>query len=188
MRCFLALSPDPDATARIAAMLERLGRMRGRVRWVEPAQVHLTLQFLGEVAEDALPDLVAALGMLPPRAPLALSLDGTGRFPPRGAARVLWLGLGGELDRLQALVDDVAACCEAVGFPRERRPFRPHMTLGRVKGPEGLDRIVGELERLGRELGPGLTPIDRVRLLESRLGPSGARYTEVAAFPLAGTG
>ncbi len=112
-----------------------------------------------------------------------LSVAGLGAFPPSGPPRVFWLGLGEGADRLARLHDEVEARLEGLGFEREDRPFRAHLTLGRVKG-----RLGPEARRLLASVPPedvGTLSVARVTLFESRLSPRGATHTALAHGRLA---
>jgi 2'-5' RNA ligase len=142
------------------------------VRWVRPEQMHLTLRFLGDTAVAQLQPLQARLAQLGQlHAPFQLRLNGVGAFPNRKRPRVIWAGLAGGLARLQTMQANVEAQVVALGWASEKRPFNPHLTLGRVKA-------FGEVRNLNwkvplAEIGFGVTA---VQLIESELRPSGAVY------------
>ena len=134
LRLFVALAfPDEvRAELRRAADAMRAFTRRG-VRWANVDGAHLTLRFIGSTP----PDAVLALGEAVVRAaegiaPFELSLGGPGVFPPRGAPRVLWAGVGGALDTLTGLRDSVEDALETTGIPNDERTFAPHVTLARV--------------------------------------------------------
>ena len=168
-------------------MLTRLQRSLSTydrtVRWVTQDQMHLTLKFLGEVEDhrvsvvtDALASTAAEL------AALTLASDGAGCFPPGGKVRVVWVGLGGDQAPLLDCQRKVESALESIGFPREHRPFSPHLTLGRVKD----DRTGGALRDAVAGLGPPeLTQaVVSIVLMSSELRPEGARYTRVGEWKL----
>jgi len=176
MRLFLAVElPDP-----LKQVLTGLGGADG-VRWARSEVLHLTLRFLGEVEPDLVPDLIAALRpILASHPPLDLVLEGGGAFPRRGRPRVLWVGVGGQVGALRALVADTEAALADLGFETERRPYSPHITLGRVK--RGRPReLVERLESLGRL---GDFRATEVVLFESHLRPSGAQHLPLERFSL----
>jgi 2'-5' RNA ligase len=115
--------------------------------------------------------------------PLALTYAGIGAFPEGGAPRVLWAGATGEIDRLAALAQAVERAAEAVGVPREGRPFVAHLTLGRVKSTRNLKRLQALIEPQRRvPLGSGV--VREVVLYRSTLTPEGPVYEGIARFPL----
>ena len=186
MRLFIAVTVDPSLRSPLVAIQEQLRPSGAPVSWVKPENLHFTLKFLGEVTEAHLPALReafrrSAMGIKC----FVLSLAGLGTFPPRGRPRVVWIGVtegAGEMERLRERIDATLA---ALGFPREARPFQPHLTLGRVKGVGRLDRLLEGLRRA--EVGPvGRMEVRSVELMQSQLHPAGAIYTAIETVPLAG--
>ena len=113
----------------------------GAARWVRPEQIHLTLTFLGDVPEESLSDLETALRRAcQSSAPLELRADGLGCFPHPRNARVLWIGLLGDLDRLEKLHARVVEQTRNWSAPDPARPFQPHLTIARVKDLRLADR------------------------------------------------
>jgi 2'-5' RNA ligase len=150
-----------------------------RASWEREEKLHITLKFLGEIA----PERVEALSVAASRAalssqPFDLALEGAGAFPPRGHPRILWLGINdssGALARLQTRLEEE---CAAAGFAREERPFHPHLTLARIRAPQGAR----ELARLHRETGFAAIEfkVTDLVVMQSELGPKGSRYTEIS--------
>ena len=148
------------------------------MKWVRPEGIHLTLRFLGPSRRDALDCLMPRLASAASRCPAAEArLTGFGLFPERGAPRVLWVGLD-FAPPLFALQEATEAAAVACGFAGEKRPFSPHLTLGRWR-----DRVprpaLGEVEL-------GAARLDRLVLYSSELRPGGAVYTPLATFPMGG--
>jgi 2'-5' RNA ligase len=178
MRCFVALDLPADVRARLAACAGAL-RGIGDVRWVAEAQLHLTLRFCGEIDErqrDALAGVVAN----GPWPALQLQLAGLGQFPPRGAPRVLWAGVGGDVDALAGVAVRIDAAAVAAGVPPEDRPFHAHVTLGRARSPRGGARLSAALREQGRELGAAPFAAPAVTLYGSELRSEGALHTPLA--------
>lgn len=175
------LLPD-DVRRRLAAEIERLRSHADDVTWVAPANLHVTLKFLGRVDEARVPPLIEALGAIAAgRRALDLAVRGLGAFPTPTRPRVVWAGLA-EAPDLGALADAVDAACGALGFTREPRPFSAHVTLGRVREPRRRPQLA---EALVRSVDFGRVRIERLSLMRSEPSPGGARYTELAALPLA---
>lgn len=152
----------------------------GAIRWVPEANLHLTLKFLGEVDEGRVARLSRGLsGKLAawPVMPAAL-LAGVVLFPGARRPRVVAAGVDGG-DPLCHLAGRIELWAEKEGFPREKRKFSPHVTLGRVRTPRGP--VPGLAQ--GR-ITPRAWAIDRVCLYESRLTPTGARYIVRHTVPL----
>jgi len=193
MRLFLAIElPDPvrahvgeflDGRTIETIVVERWGDDYP-IKFTRVENLHVTLKFLGEVEEARAEELRATLGepIEVPRGTICMSHAEL--FPPRGTIHVLAAGFEGELEKVELLHREVEARCEAVGFEREGRAYRPHVTLGRAKRP-----LPGTLRhRLSEriELGLPRTPIEvtAISVFESRLRPEGPLYTRLAEFPL----
>ncbi len=182
LRCFVALDLGPEIRERLSTVIERLRSHGAAVRWVRPAQIHITLVFLGSIASERVDVVRDALGEIELPPPMSLRLAGFGSFPPRGRPRVLWAGLDGDVDAVVELQRRIAARLESLGFPRERRPFRPHVTIGRVKGPRGLEDVMAAMDRI--EVPAQSVEVTAFSLYQSTLRPEGAKYDELARFTL----
>lgn len=139
MRLFIGIELSDDFKARAAAeatrVRERVVRAapKARVRWVEPANLHITIWFLGEVREPRAEAVVAALKE-PLDAPLfTLRVGGAGAFPPSGPPRAIWLGLAAGREGLAAIHDQLTPRLGPLGFEPEKRHYSPHLTIARVK-------------------------------------------------------
>ena len=185
-RCFVALDPDADAAARLGRAIDPLTRVGADVRWVRPEHMHLTLQFLGDVPQARVDGLRGALRALDAGSALELAISGLGTFPPRGRPRVVWAGLRGDLGPLGELAAAIGRALVPLGQRIERRAFRPHLTLGRVRGPRGLDRLVDAIAELAPRLEVPIATVRSFRLYRSTLQPSGAVHEVLEEFPLSG--
>lgn len=172
VRSFVAVRLADRIIERLRAGVDR--SIRG-IRWVDPENLHLTLKFLGEVEEDRLKVLQDGLGRIA-CAPFDLTVEGTGSFPERGPPRVIWVGCAGPA---APLAEAVERTCVSHGFPKEDRPFRQHITIGRVK-----DRRAGKDVRLDPKAMFGTQRVESFTLVKSDLSPTGAIYTDLATFPL----
>ncbi len=184
MRLFVALNLRSDQKAALAEVLAPLRGSALPVRWVDPASVHLTLKFLGEVAEPALEEMGAAVAraarVVPP---FTAAAHGLGGFPDLRRPRVLWLGLdaGAELQALQAAVE---AELGPLGYPPENRPFSPHLTVGRARQGARAADFATLADLVGRFRFEATLDARTVDLMRSRLSPRGARYERLLAAPL----
>jgi len=177
IRSFVAVSISGEIRKLAGALMETLaGEVHG-VRWVKPENLHLTLKFLGDLSEGQLPDLKVALDAAAGRhRPFSLGFGGAGVFPPRGRPRVVWIDLaagGGEMTALQA---DVEEGLEPLGFPPGKRPFSPHLTIGRAGESRDPRALHSALAAAG-EISWGECVVDRVHLMRSDLFPTGPRYS-----------
>jgi 2'-5' RNA ligase len=168
MRLFAALPvPDP-ASQEIAALLERLRASDWPVRWVGDEKLHVTLKFYGEVAPERLEVIEESVRLAARGAgPMPHRLDALGAFPSVQHAREL-------------LQDRLERAGEAIGFPPEGRPFRPHVTLGRVR--EGHRIPANAFQEYEVERLPLL--VEELVLYESLLSPDGPRYEARLTLPL----
>lgn len=185
MRLFVAAVLPDDLRRALAALQHRLASLPLPVRWTHPETMHLTFAFLGETSEavaERIPTaLAAALVQGPP--PFRLEARGCGTFPGHGRPRVVWVGLQGEIDAAARLKQVVDAALEPLGFGREDRPFRPHLTLGRVV--EGRMADWREALAVVSETALGSLEVTSLTLFESRLGSERARHLPRATLALA---
>ena len=154
------------------------------VAWVAPANLHLTLKFLGAVPEARIDAIVAALTRsgLDLR-PFEARIRGLGAFPSGTRPRVIWAGVTDGASEMVELARRVDAALAELGFAREERPFSPHVTLGRVRQPGRNPALSDALgSATAREFGQMRVP--SASLMRSELGPRGARYTELATVRL----
>jgi 2'-5' RNA ligase len=180
-RLFCALALPEDVRASAAAHAARLHEAFTRVKasWERPEKMHLTLKFVGEVERERAGELSSAAARAAVFiAPFELKVGGTGTFPPHGPPRVLWLGVestAGTLDVLHRRLEDE---CEAAGFPRESRPFNPHLTLARVREPRDARGLAAAHRETAFE--PQTFTVNELLVIRSELGPGGSRYTTLS--------
>ena len=186
VRVFIAAEISQEARDALEAVVGHLkaqGVSGGR--WVRPEGVHLTLKFLGEIDEDLVPGVLEAMEhACRDTGPFTLALSNVGAFPSTNSPRVIWVGPGGELERLGELQQRIDLSLDSrLGFPLETRPFTPHLTLGRLH-----DRTTAEgRRRFGQALsGEGLVArvswqVAEVQLIRSTLTPDGALYDVLGA-------
>lgn len=185
MRAFIAVDLAPGIKAAVESLVRTLRRKGGEVAWIKPEAMHLTLKFLGDIPEDKAGTVTTLLeGVANGRGPFPLRLKGTGTFPPGGRtnARILWAGIE-QAPELMELQEALETGCEKAGFPREDRAFHPHLTLGRVKSREGLEPVLGELER-NREIDLGGMTVAGLTFYQSILSPAGPRYVVLSRTEL----
>ena len=178
MRAFVAVFPPPEVREALALAACGLP-VTGKMRLTPPANVHLTLKFLGDVPREDLAEVAEALEALRGRhEPFEAGISGFGAFPSPRKARVLWAGIGEGAAELRALARDVEESLEPLGFEREDRTYVPHLTLGRARGrPVALETVES----------PSPVPgffVRHVELMESVLGGAGAAYSTLGAYPL----
>jgi len=177
LRLFVAV-PVPDPIARfLKDIRRRLEAPELHIRWVPVENIHLTLQFLGDVERAGVAAITdqmdAAAGSVQS---FSIAAKGVGGFPNLRRFRVLWVGLDGDTHRLAAIQGELAARLETIGFARERRRFHPHLTIGRARHPIDGRRLGQRLPVLADCSSEPLR-VDRICLFASRLKPGGAAYT-----------
>lgn len=183
MRCFLAL----DLPAPVRNYLARTAResvLKGTIKWVPAEQLHITLVFAGEVGDETVAALRAAVETVELSA-MSFALAGLGRFPSHGEPRVIWAGLSGDVEPLKQLQKQLEATAIANGIERDKRKFSPHVTLGRVKSPFGAYAIVADLDRVGPTLRQKPFAATALTLYASELERGGPHYTALLRRPIA---
>lgn len=193
IRTFVAVELDDGLLAGLGDLQRRLKRAPlGRLgRWVDPGGIHLTLKFLGDVSRSQLGELRQALQRAAGDvSPFEIALAGLGCFPNARQPRVIWVGVEeptGALQHLQCAVERELA---VIGFPPERRAFKPHLTLARIRDAARRPERAELGEWIGRqEVGRvGAMHVARVSLMQSDLCPAGAVYTCLEAARLSRRG
>lgn len=176
LRLFVAVTPAQAPLARAAEALQALQPLAPNAKWVREGALHLTLAFLGKTEEARLADVTAAMDAAAARhAPMSLALEGGGSFGSARSPRVLWVGVGGETDRLQALQADLAQELRARGFALEERAFKPHLTLARAREPRGDRALAAGAEAL-HDFQGGAGEVPALELFHSTLTPKGSCY------------
>ncbi|HCJ09555.1 MAG TPA: RNA 2',3'-cyclic phosphodiesterase [Clostridiales bacterium] len=184
IRSFVAVEADEGSRSEAARLIEALRRSGADVKWVSPENLHLTLKFLGDVPPGDVPEVASALELaVGGEAPFRVRLAGLGAFPSLSRPRVVWVGVGEGRERLEALAGRVDERLAEVGFPRERRRFSAHITLGRCRSSRNLAELKTALAERRNYTGPEFT-VSRVVLFSSVLRPTGPIYTPLAIFPL----
>ena len=188
LRLFVAVELPPETRSALRQLIERLrASIVGPFRWVSADGIHLTLKFLGDVPGERVDELGAALDQAAHgHAPFELVLSALGVFPHRQSPRVLWVGLAGEVEALQAVQLAVEQHVSKLSFPAESRRFTPHLTLARVNGRLSQDQLVRlqeALEQAERPAGNAFR-VASVALIQSTLTPSSAVYQRLREVPL----
>lgn len=187
IRTFLAVAIDREPVQAIGRLLSQLRPRSSGVRWVDPKNFHITLAFLGEVATERLPELFQSVeAVCALHEPFDLSLESFGAFPSQRRPRVIKIGAGEGAHALTRLANDLADELELLGYRKEQRPFAPHLTIGRVKGPI---RLPGGTQKVFEELSSwvaGFSHVGEVLVMGSDRLPTGPVYSVLARFDLLG--
>ena len=189
-RLFFAFELDEVCRAAVQRLVDDLARRidahgettKGRVKWVERDNLHLTVRFLGSTSDARLGEIRKRLGTPLDSRPFELLFDRLGAFPDRAAPRVIWLGASAGAAQAEILQRQLEERLEAVGIPPEGRPFRAHLTLGRFREPgrQQDGRMIREL--MLKPVGPLL--VDHLTLYESHLSNRGPSYEALVRVAL----
>ncbi len=185
MRTFIAIEISDEIKAGLTQAQRNL-RDLGVVdaSWTRPEGIHLTLKFLGEVSELKVPDIMNGLRRAAEgTGPFRLEVGGIGTFPSPKNARVVWVGLSGDVEKLSSLQAVIEETISGIGFERDERAFTPHLTLGRIKYIRSRDKWLKALEGV-KDIRLSGFDVAAVSLMKSELKPSGAVYTEMGKVEL----
>ncbi len=183
IRTFICIEISASIKARLAALQEDVRKLEAQVSWVKPANIHLTLKFLGDVPQAKLPQIIEAVRRISGScSPFEVEVSGTGCFPSPRKPNVLWIGLAKLPQSLITLQQSLEDELEREGFARESKPFKPHLTIGRIRQPRNAALLAEEL------LKPGFASesfaVHEVIVMHSDLMPRGAIYIPLATIPL----
>lgn len=174
LRCFIAVLLSDEIREKAVKVEEKLRSTNADVKWVEAENLHITLRFLGNITEELLEEIKAIMNEAKENfPPTKVRLKGVGGFPDSRRPRVIWIG--GEEGHLARLASFLEERIVKLGIPPEK-PFKLHLTLGRVRSPRGVDK----LSRMMRELEDieiGEMEVEKISLMQSTLSPSGPRYS-----------
>ena len=188
LRVFIALPIPPLVKSGLEQVVQHLADQVPRgIRWVGLDGIHLTLKFLGNIGPTQVEDITGAMQ----RASLTsssfrLHMSGLGTFPNERRPRVIWAGVQGDLQSLGKLQAGIEGEVSGLGFPRENRPFTPHLTLGRVRDQSTSNARLGIGAAVSKYAMGSTEPwlVESVRLVQSNLGPGVITYSDLASVPL----
>lgn len=184
MRSFIAIEIPENIKQQMVEVQRRIKSAAVDASWPRPEGMHLTLKFLGEIPESKVIDIRNALDRAASGiGSFRLEIQGAGAFPNARSARVVWIGISGELEKLGALQAAVEDAMAGLGMQRENRAFTPHITLGRIKYIRSKETWLAALEQVKDIKLPGFQ-VNAVSLIKSELKRSGAEYTEIARVEL----
>ena len=201
IRAFLAVELSQELRAELATVQQELKhriepemKRDMRISWAQPASIHLTLKFLGDMDEQAIGPLLAAVEQAIGRQiPVNIPFERLGVFPRPQSSRVLWVGpsqnweRGAEAKRVVEIHGAIEQACERLSFLRETRPFSPHLTLARIKvGERHVGVALAKSCVLDRPRSLGALAVESVVLMKSELKPTGSVYTKLWAVRLRG--
>jgi len=180
MRLFIAIELPEDIRQKVADLQRELKSVTTSARWVAPDSIHLTLKFLGETSEERIPEIDEALVGLTWK-PFPVTVRGIGFFPGNRSPRVFWAGM--EASTMEGLAQQIDTRMERLGFEKEKRAFRPHLTLARSRDSRIDNSLVAASEKYEQHEFGSFT-VDRFYLIQSNLKPSGAVYHKLKQYLL----
>ncbi len=187
LRTFVAVDIDAAVETQVARLLKKLQQTPAKVKWVDPRHMHYTLKFLGEVELREVPEVCHVIQeAVAPLESFRVVAAGTGAFPDLQRPRTVWLGISEGSEEFVALHDAVEDALGPLGFRREHRRFRPHLTLGRVrKSPVGIEEL-GQLIQQHQEFIAGEIYVGEVKIFSSVLTKEVPHYTPLGSAELRG--
>ncbi len=179
MRLFVAIELSGDVKKSLIKAQSVLRKRCDGIRWVSESAMHLTLKFIGDVDDNDVVETTEAVSLgVDGVASFDMEVGGCGCFPDRGPLRTIWAGVSETSGVLAACVGEIEGRLEELGFPRERRPFSPHITLGRVRDDRSGGRMRSIVE--AHTIEPLNEPVYGVSVMASELSPRGATYARVS--------
>lgn len=187
IRLFVAVNLPSASRERIAADSLPLREAAPSVAWIRPPLLHLTLKFIGEQEERLVPLFAeACVGAAAHARPHRLAFAAYGAFPNLRRPHVVWLGISAGGEQLTRIAADLDAACETLGVARDTRPFRPHLTLGRVKRDLSKQESRALAQAARSASSEEVVMVESIDLMRSDLGQAGPAYTVLASAPLGG--
>ena len=184
IRTFIAFELPEAQKVSLRNLQSELKKLGGNVRWVRPDGMHLTLKFLGEIDESRIDEIsTATKRVVLDIAAMKIQISGTGAFPHFRKPRVFWVGVNEPSGDLSALAGNIEEQLEQIGFQKEQRAFKPHLTLGRVKESRGLNAVIRHIQT--EEFDGGSFTAHKLVIMQSQLKPTGAEYTPLRTIELA---
>lgn len=182
IRSFVSIDLDDDQVlSRVTSIISSLSSIGGDLKPVERNNIHLTLKFLGTVSQTRLTEVKSVLSQVKFES-FPLEIKGAGAFPNLKRMNVIWVGVGEGWSRVEQIFEQTEKLLQKLGYPRETRPFSPHITIARVRSSRKTDEIAAFLGRLSSETF-GAFQADRIRLKQSVLRPSGPTYSTLFETP-----
>ena len=183
MRLFIAIPLPQQIEELLGKIILSLKQTRANVKWVASNNIHLTLKFLGETDEKKVPHIIEDIKRAGSSCKAVNSrLEGLGGFPNLRKPRVIWAGLSEGVDTLAKIAGDIENGMEKLGFEKENRPFKSHLTLGRVKDNFGMAELAKAIENY--KLQPENFVLDKIVLFKSTLTPRGPIYVRLFELEL----
>jgi len=184
IRTFIAIELPENIISSVLKVQDDIRSYGFKTRWVQKENIHITLKFLANInkadVEKIGKEIFESAKEYPP---LKLAIKGVGVFPGIKRPRVIWIGITGQIDLLIEMHKTLDKRLETIGFPKESRPFRGHLTIGRIKGKVDPQRLIAAIKEFG-EFESETFIANKLILFKSELNPSGSIYTKLKSILL----
>lgn len=177
IRAFIAVEIDPQTKQKISDLISSLKKSEADVKWINEEQMHLTLKFLGNIEQNKVQEISNALKSIADNfKPFSISLSNIGGFPNLNHPRVIWLGIDKGADTVKTLAEKIESGLEKLGFRKESREFKAHLTLGRIRSSKNMPNLTKLLKETTFSSENDVN-ITELILFQSALTSKGATYT-----------
>ena len=184
IRSFIAIEMSLPVKTKIEDIQNKLKSSASDIRWAKADSIHLTLKFLGTIAEEQIPEISDSIeSCCTTSAPFTLTVNTLGAFPGDKNPRVIWIGTEDGTGTLVSLQQCVEKKLSTIGFKEEKRAFSPHLTLGRIKSPKGKRDLMQRVAE-HKNCECGTLDVQEICLFKSDLKPGGAVHTKLKTFQL----
>ncbi len=186
IRTFIAVELPKPILSSVCSVQDRLRSFGFHIRWIPSTNIHLTLKFLGNIHTADVEKIGNTIaGSVTDVTPLSLFVEGVGVFPNIRRPRVLWVGIAGQIDALKRLQKRLEEQLSYLGYPKERRPYRGHLTLGRVKGKIDSEKLQFAMDTC-KGFRSNSFAAREVCLIKSQLKSTGSQYSRLLAIAMRG--
>ncbi len=190
MRTFIAIELPQEIKDKLGRLQDKLKKCRADVKWVEPKNIHLTLKFLGEIKEERLNKINRIIeDIARNKFKFKVTLAGLGVFPSINHPKIIWVGIKDINNEIGLIAEELEEKLKSLDIPKEERQFLAHITLGRIKSPLNINKLIGALDTLRDEFFKenfGFIA-DKITILKSTLNPGGPLYEHLKEITFSAT-
>jgi 2'-5' RNA ligase len=181
-RVFLGINLPENLKEKLTDLQNKLKKTGADVRWVEPENFHFCLKFFGSQSLSKIEKIKAAIKeVLKGQNEFLIRVETLGAFPTENSIRVIWSGATKGTEELVKLAKELDSAFEKIGIEKEKRPFTPHITLGRARSEEGKN-FLKEAIQFNKHFIIGVFELNELVLFESKLSPKGPKYSKLEKF------
>jgi len=183
MRTFIAITLNSEIKQELAKLQSALKQSQADVKWVNPENIHLTLKFLGEINDEQAAQVKETLDKIAPQfKPYEISISGIGAFPKLDHPRSVWVGIGNGKDQTKKIAQAIEDELSKLGFQKDDREFKSHLTIGRVRSPKNKQELKTKLQTLNFK--PQTLNVQHITFYKSTLTREGPIYTALHKIQL----